>query len=376
MLAFHEVERSMGKNRSFLKENASQFALLTVLLMGLGLLAPGPANADDIGNFIRNQSSGLVADVVAAGSGDGQAIHLWQQSDSAKHQQFDFVSAGGGYKIVARHSGKCLDVYDWSNADGGKVVQWGCRGSANQLWEFVDIGDPKSCPRSGSCPEDAVGYLIRSKHSGKCLDVGNPNYPSPPGQGAGLQQWTCAQNTGDPIWVNQTWAIENGRGHPGAAVEPRALPAMPPEAKQMVDQIIQARRDEGRCADPSVRIDPRLSEVARKHSEDLAANYAKLIDPYKDNDPERKKGHIGSDGTMPADRVRAEGFAPAVRPENWAMGTNLTFAQAMDGWLHHDEASEWRHRAAILDCNYRVVGVGKANGHNSRVYWTQNFALG
>ncbi|MEV4015270.1 CAP domain-containing protein [Nonomuraea angiospora] len=140
----------------------------------------------------------------------------------------------------------------------------------------------------------------------------------------------------------------------------------------MVNQVIQVRRDLGGCADPSVRLDPRLSDVASAHSEDLAANYAQLIDALSGN-PNR--GHIGSDGTMPADRIKSGGFTPAQRPENWYFGTNATLAQAMDSWLYHDEASNFGHRKAILDCNYRVIGVGRATGHNNRVYWAQNFAL-
>ncbi|MCX4821575.1 RICIN domain-containing protein [Streptomyces sp. NBC_01142] len=337
-----------------------------MLLVGLGLPKPGSANAQGSGISIYNQGSGLAADVVAGGLANGQAVVLWPQNSSARNQQFDFVDAGGGrgYKIVARHSGKCLDVSGWSKTDGAQVFQWDCHGGTNQLWEFVDIGSPKSCPPgSGGCPEDAVGYLIVSKHSGKCLDAGNADFPSPPRQGAGLQQWTCARDTDDPWWVNQAWRTGD---------EPVILPPMPSEAKQMVDQIVQARRST--CGDPSVRLDPRLSEVARKHSEDLAANYSKLIDAYPRNDPRR--GHIGSDNTMPADRVRAAGFTPAQRPEHWSYGTNQTYAQAMDNWLNHDEASNWGHRHAILDCNYKVLGVGKVNGHNSRVYWTQNFARG
>ncbi|GHB80720.1 hypothetical protein GCM10010347_59270 [Streptomyces cirratus] len=357
----------MGNIRSFPGGIASRLALLAAVLVGLGLPTPCPARAQGSGIPLYNQSSGLAADVTAAGTANGQAIVLWPQNSAAKNQQFDFVDAGGGrgYKIVARHSGKCLDVAGWSKSDGAQVFQWDCHGGANQLWEFVDIGDPKSCPPSGGCPENTVGYLIVSKHSGKCLDAGNADFPSPPRQGAGLQQWACARDTGDPWWVNQAWRTGD---------EPAPLPPMPADAKQMVNQVVLARRDEGRCSDPSVRIDPRLSDVARKHSADLAANYAKLIDAYPRNDP--KRGHIGSDNTLPADRIRTAGFAPAQRPENWSYGTNQTFAQAMDDWLHHDEASNFGHRLAILDCRYRVLGVGTATGHNSRVYWTENFALG
>ncbi|MGW0511081.1 RICIN domain-containing protein [Streptomyces olivaceoviridis] len=345
----------------------SRCALLAAFLLALGLLAPAPAGARSSGTHLYNQSSGLAADVTAAGTANGQAIVLWPSNSAAANQQFDFVDAGGGrgYKIVARHSGKCLDVSGWSGADGAQVFQWDCHGGANQLWKFVDIGDPKSCPPSGGCAENAVGYLIVSQHSGKCLDTGNGDFPSPPRQGAGLQQWACARNTGDPWWVNQAWRIED---------EPVVLPPMPADARQLADLVVRARRDEGGCGERSanVRIDPRLSEVARGHSADLAAHSAALIDAYPRSDPRR--GHIGSDGTMPADRIRAAGFVPAQRAENWSYGTGQTYAQAMDNWLHHDEASNWGHRAAILDCSYAVLGVGRADGGNSRVYWTQNFA--
>ncbi|MGW2809968.1 RICIN domain-containing protein [Streptomyces sp. NPDC001450] len=360
------MNAAIRKSHTLSARNAFRLALLTVLLAGLGLPKPSSAEAEGSGTNIYNQSSGLVADVVAAGTANGQAIVLWSQNSSAQNQQFEFVDPGDGqgYKIVARHSGKCLDVSGWSKADGAKVIQWDCHGGANQRWEFVDIGDPKSCPPgSGGCAENALGYLIVSKNSGKCLDAGNGDFPSPPRLGAGLQQWACAGSTGDPWWVNQAWRLGD---------EPAPLPPMPADAKQIIDQVVQARR--GACADPSVRLDPRLSEVARRHSADLAANYASLIDAYPRGDPRR--GHIGSDNTMPADRIGAAGFSPAQRPENWSYGTNQTFAQAMDNWLNHDEASNWGHRQAILACDYKVLGVGTANGHNNRVYWTENFARG
>ncbi|MCG0063644.1 RICIN domain-containing protein [Streptomyces tricolor] len=351
----------MGNSRSCPGRGTSRLVLVIALLAGLCLWAPAPADAQDDGASIYNQSSGLAVDVTAAGTANGQAIVLWPHNGAAQNQQFRFVAVQGGYKIVARHSGKCLDVSGFSKADGAQVFQWDCHGGANQLWEFVDIGDPKSCPPSGGCPENVVGYLIVSKHSGKCLDSGNSAFPSPPRMGAGLQQWGCARNTGDPWWVNQAWRTGD---------EPVRLPPLPADAKHLVDQVVQERL--GRCADPSVRIDPRLSEVARKHSADLAAHYAQLIDAYARNDSRR--GHIGSDGTMPADRVRAADFTPAQRAENWSYGTNQTYAQAMYRWVYDDAASNFGHRDAIRDCTYRVIGVGRADGHNSRVYWTQNFA--
>ena len=50
------------------------------------------------------------------------------------------ISSGGwrpygeGYRFVARHSGKCLDVAGWSTDDGTGIIQWQCHGGANQTW--------------------------------------------------------------------------------------------------------------------------------------------------------------------------------------------------------------------------------------------------
>ena len=39
-------------------------------------------------------------------------------------QQWQFVDSGGGfYRVRSRHSGKVLDVYGWSTSDGAAIVQ-------------------------------------------------------------------------------------------------------------------------------------------------------------------------------------------------------------------------------------------------------------
>ncbi|MGW4027913.1 RICIN domain-containing protein [Streptomyces sp. NPDC004838] len=356
----------MGNNRSRPRRKALRVSLVTALLVGLGLLAPTSASANHMGTFIYSQGSGLALDVLGGQTNDYQGLVLYRQQDSARNQQFDIRDVGGGqgYEIIARHSGKCLTHY------GSSVFQAGCGVTPTQRWEFVDLKN--GCPPGGGCTERVAGYLIRSKWNGRCLDAGNADFPNPPKEWAGIQLWSCAETTADPKWVNQAWRLESGRGHPGANSEPAALPPIPSGAKSLVDQVVEARRAAG-CQKPAdVRLDPWLSEVARKHSADLAVNYATLIDGQSDRG---KRGHIGSDNSMPVNRVQAAGFVPAQRPENWSYGTNQTYAGAMDLWMNHDEASNWGHRLAIIDCQYTVLGVGMANGHNNRVYWTQNFAL-
>ncbi|GAA3017366.1 ricin-type beta-trefoil lectin domain protein [Streptosporangium longisporum] len=81
------------------------------------------------------------------------------------------------YRINARHSGKAMDVQQPNTANGARVGQYTYGGNAWQQWQFVDIGD---------------GYLrIINRHSGKCLDVVSGSTAD----GAELVQYTCGIGT-------------------------------------------------------------------------------------------------------------------------------------------------------------------------------------
>jgi alpha-galactosidase len=54
----------------------------------------------------------------------------------------------------ARHSGRCLDIYAWSQGDGTRVIQYDCHGGANQRFDY-----------------NANNKTISVKHSNKCLTV-------------------------------------------------------------------------------------------------------------------------------------------------------------------------------------------------------------
>lgn len=52
------------------------------------------------------------------------------------------TGVGGGpyYNLVARHSGKCLDMKDASTANGARIIQWPCgTGSNQQLWLTIRL---------------------------------------------------------------------------------------------------------------------------------------------------------------------------------------------------------------------------------------------
>ncbi|MFD0899288.1 RICIN domain-containing protein [Actinomadura sediminis] len=66
------------------------------------------------------------------------------------------------YTAVNRQSGKCLDVNGLSTADGAAVQQWTCNGGANQRFTLRKVTS------SGS---DSHDYQLVARHSGKCVDV-------------------------------------------------------------------------------------------------------------------------------------------------------------------------------------------------------------
>ncbi|MFD5823938.1 RICIN domain-containing protein [Lentzea sp. NPDC060358] len=77
------------------------------------------------------------------------------------------------YRITARHSGKVMDVQQPNTQNGARVGQYIYNGNPWQQWEFQDAGS---------------GYWrIVSRHSGKCLDVTSAST----GDGTELVQYTC-----------------------------------------------------------------------------------------------------------------------------------------------------------------------------------------
>ena len=62
----------------------------------------------------------------------------------------------GYWRVIARHSGKCLDVSSASTDDGAAIIQWQCHGGENQQWRVEAV---------------TGGYRLVARNSGKCLDV-------------------------------------------------------------------------------------------------------------------------------------------------------------------------------------------------------------
>lgn len=135
-------------------------------------------------------------------------------------------------------------------------------------------------------------------------------------------------------------------------------------AQQVVDLVNQARAG---ASCPPLAISAQLTVAAQGHSQDMALNNI--------------FSHSGSDGSSPWDRMQAAGYS-AGAAENVAAGY-ATPELVMAAWMRSAE-----HRANILNCSLREIGVGfydqpddQANvrldngstGGPFRYYWTQDF---
>ena len=119
------------------------------------------------------------------------------------------------YKIVNKATGKVLDVYQGSNNDYAKIVQWTYAGYANQKWRVIDAG--------------GGFFQLRANNSGKYLDLkgsGNDCWDDVQTEqfgfdGSGSQTWKLnKQSDGSYKIVNKTcsngslkvWGCSNNEG--------------------------------------------------------------------------------------------------------------------------------------------------------------------
>ncbi|MFC5820287.1 non-reducing end alpha-L-arabinofuranosidase family hydrolase [Nonomuraea sp. NPDC050478] len=180
------------KNR-FLAVLATVAALLASLLVALP--AAHAATVDTNAWYVLvNRNSGKALDVYNLSTADGGRITQWTRNNG-NQQQWQFVDSGGGYyRLKSRHSGKVLDVYNWSTANGGAIVQWADHNGTNQQWRLADSPD---------------GHVrLISRHSNKALEV----------QGASTADNANIVQYDDWGGNNQQWQlvrVDGGGGDPG-----------------------------------------------------------------------------------------------------------------------------------------------------------------
>ncbi|MGW7255108.1 CAP domain-containing protein [Streptomyces sp. NPDC054834] len=119
-------------------------------------------------------------------------------------------------------------------------------------------------------------------------------------------------------------------------------------AAARVIQLVNAERAKVGCS--ALTSNATLAKAAQAHSADMAAH--------------QNMSHTGSDGSSPGDRITRAGYSWSAYGENVAYGY-ATPEQVMAGWM-----SSPGHRANILNCSFKEIGVGLAQPNS---YWTQDF---
>jgi uncharacterized protein YkwD len=116
--------------------------------------------------------------------------------------------------------------------------------------------------------------------------------------------------------------------------------------------VAETNRQRGMNGCGAVTVNAKLTNAAQAHSVDQAQH--------------NTMSHDGSNGSTPWDRSKAAGYNFAIG-ENVAMGYRDA-AAVMDGWMNSPG-----HRANILNCDAKAIGVGLAKASDGSPYWTQMF---
>jgi len=143
---------------------------------------PDPDPDPSPGQRLVARHSGSCLDVSGSGTADGANIQQWSCNGTSA-QSFRIEDApGGGKRLINTNSGKCVDVAGSGTSNGTDIRQWSCNGTAAQAFLVEDRGG---------------GYVrLRNRNSNKCAQVQGT------GDGADVVQWTCGSGR------NQQWRIE------------------------------------------------------------------------------------------------------------------------------------------------------------------------
>ena len=150
-------------------------------------------------------------------------------------------------------------------------------------------------------------------------------------------------------------APKSTKATPKKATPKKAAPKAGPDQVSQENEVIRlanVERDRAGCG--PVRLDTRLRTAMRLHVEELGTHGGLYI------------SHVSDDGRTFVQRAQAQGYREP-GGENVARGQR-TAADVMSGWMNSEG-----HRANILNCSFKAIGVGRAKGVDGTLVWGQLF---
>ncbi|MFD6924415.1 sigma-70 family RNA polymerase sigma factor [Streptomyces sp. NPDC059944] len=305
------------------------------LLAGLALIAASPG----LIAVLRPGPDGMVAagsasrlrDAGGGGSPAGGAGHRAARGGSAS-------------RLEARRRRRVR-----RRAVGGAVVAACVAGGG--LWYFaIDSGTSNGGATAARTAGDPVMDLSAPGADGvpasPSASASSSSSPSPSASKSAKPKATKAPRHAEPSTPASTSAAPATRT---ASAAPRSQAAPSGTVAQVVALVNKERAAAG-CGPLTENAD--LEQAALDHSEDMAAR------DFFD--------HSNPDGEDPGERITAAGYRWSTYGENIARGQQ-TPESVMDSWMNSPG-----HRANILNCSFKNIGVGVHKGSGGP-WWTQDF---
>ncbi len=174
--------------------------------------------------------------------------------------------------------------------------------------------------------------------------------PPPASASVGFAAVTPPPSSAPPSASASATPSKSARPSPAKTTTKPAAPGNASFEDQVVSLVNQERAKAG-CA--ALTVDSRLAAAAREHSQDMATRN------YFD--------HTTPEGVDPGTRITNAGYRWQAYGENIAMGQPDPDS-VMQAWMNSPG-----HRANILNCNFKNLGVGLAYNAKHQPYWTQDF---
>ncbi|HET6529897.1 MAG TPA: CAP domain-containing protein [Actinoplanes sp.] len=135
------------------------------------------------------------------------------------------------------------------------------------------------------------------------------------------------------------------------AAAPQVAPGLAGQENEVI-RLTNLERDRAGCG--PVRLNTKLRTAMRLHVQELGRRGDLYI------------SHVSADGRSFVDRAKEQGY-DAPGGENVARGQRNA-ADVMNSWMNSDG-----HRANILNCSFKAIGVGAAKGVDGTIVWGQIF---
>ncbi len=226
-------------------------------------------------------------------------------------------------------------------------------------------GDPGDRVRADALPESTAPLGGSSASPGdRVTHEASRGGPRPTAPATGRPSSPAAPSTSpaphrpstSPTGKTESHRPSRVAGRPSVATPERsAAPSKTPDARSsaaaQVLSLVNQERDRAGCS--PVTADGELTQLAQQFSDDMA----------------RRSffGHTDPDGDTPWDRAGAADISD-LGGENIARG-QANAQSVMDTWM-----SSPGHRANILNCEYKTLGVGVHFGPGGP-WWTQDFGF-